>query len=434
MKMNGQSSKTCQITELGAEGDGIARSGSKSVYIPFALPGEEVTLKGKPKPIGKGNAVGELAAIVKASPFRREPSCVHFGQCGGCRLQHLETEKIAEHKRHVLITALGRKCLKPKEVPNTAAVPPHTRRRVRLDYQNTRRGSFFGFKKRRSHEGIDIKMCPVLSPELEKLLPELRRLLHRLPAMSGGGSVAVTETETGFDIIFIPTKGITPDLAQREHLADWCEEQSIARLCWDDGDGPQPIAARHPAVARFGDVAVELPINSFLQPSAAGELKLIRLVSASFKKHLVKPKKIADLFSGCGSFSLPLAREHDIIVDAFDIEDTMITALRQAVNHHEQTLRVTAAVRDLFNNPLTPPELKPYDAVIFDPPRAGAIAQAQEISLSRVPLIIAVSCNPSTLARDLRVLVDQGYTLETAIPVDQFTWSGQLEAVAILTR
>lgn len=423
-----------EIEELGAEGDGITRMDGAPLYVPFALPGEKVTLKGRPRSIGKGNSAGELDRVEVASPSRIEPACCHFGTCGGCRLQHLATEDINVHKKTVLKQALDRKGLSPETLFDTVSAPLHSRRRARFDYQKQKRKSVFGFKQRRSHDGIDLKMCPVLTPSLEALVPALHRLLDQLPAMSGGGTVQVTETETGFDIIVTPKRRADLNLKQRERLAGWSDEHRIARLCWDDGDGPLPVAARHPAQTTFGDVLVDLPVNAFLQPSVAGEAHLASLVKDALDRHTRRFKRMADLFSGCGSLSLPIASATGAIVDAFDIEDSMIASLRSAANRHDPVLRVTASRRDLFNNPLTSVELKPYDAVVFDPPKAGAVSQAAELAASTVPLVIAVSCNPSTLARDLRLLVDGGYALISATPVDQFTWSGQLEAVAILTR
>lgn len=423
-----------EIEKLGAEGDGIARVGETSLYVPFALPGERVTLKSQPRSIGKGNTTGELDHIDVSSPSRVEPVCRHFGTCGGCRLQHLATDEIKTHKKNVLEQALDRKGLSPETLFDTVSAPLHSRRRARFDYQKQKRKSMFGFKQRRSHDGFDLTMCPVLTPTLEAFVPVLHRLFDQLPAMSGGGTVQVTETETGFDIIVTPKRRVDLNLKQRERLADWCDEYRIARLCWDDGDGVLPVAARHPAQTTFSDVQVDLPINAFLQPSVAGEAHLANLVKDALKHHTRRPKRMADLFSGCGALSLPIASSTGSIVDAFDIEENMVASVRTAANRHDPVLRVTANRRDLFGNPLTSAELKPYDAVVFDPPKAGAASQAAELAASTVPLVIAVSCNPSTLARDLRLLVDGGYALISSTPVDQFTWSGQLEAVAVLTK
>ncbi len=425
---------TLDIEDLGAEGDGIARMEGSSVYIPFALPGERVTLKGPLRSIGKGNSSGEIGTIDKESPARIEPACLHFGVCGGCRLQHVSATEIESHKRQVLGEALRRKGLMPETLADTISAPLHSRRRARFDYQRNRNKGIFGFKQRRSHDGIDLAMCPVLTPTLETLVAGLRRLLNTLPSMGKGGAVQVTDTQTGFDIVITPLRKVDLDLKQRERIADWCDENRIARLCWDDGDGPLPVAARHQARTMFGDVAVDLPVNAFLQPSAEGEKILADLVQDALSRHCKSCRRIADLFSGCGSLSLPIASTLGPVVDAFDIDSGMIAALRQAANRRQPVLRVNADRRDLFNSPLTSAELKPYDAVIFDPPKAGAASQAAELAASTVPVVIAVSCNPSSLARDLRLLVDGGYTLISSTPVDQFTWSGQLEAVAVLTK
>lgn len=421
-----QKELSVRITGLGARGDGLAENETGDrFYVPFAIPDEQVRIKSGQKR-GDGYAA-ELLAVEEASPERREAPCVHFGRCGGCALQHATDPAIARFKRDLVEKALARKGLNDLPFEDPLTTPPAARRRARLAILRLKGRSIVGFNERQGKMVLDLKQCPVLRPAIEALIPALRTLADGLPALGKGGDVQITEGDTGLEVIFIPDRNADLTLAERERLLDFAETHDIARLAWESDGFLEPVAGRRAVRVGFAGVPVDLPVGSFLQPSREGESHIAGLV----REGVGDAGRVADLYCGCGSLTFPIATlPHQPIVFAADGLDSQIGALRRAA----AGLKVTAEVRDLAKNPLSVSELNKFDAVVFDPPRAGAAAQAETLADSNVKRIVAVSCNPSTLARDLRILVDGGYRIERVVPVDQFTWSAHVEAVAILSR
>ena len=268
--------------------------------------------------------------------------------------------------------------------------------------------------------------CPVTDRTLVDLLEPLRSLCATVDALGAKASLQLTRTESGADLLLRPARPRDPDLAAREALADFATAQNLCRVSWQGPDGIEPIAARRPALVRFAGTDVTLPPGAFLQPSAEGEAAIVSLVEAALAAD--PPKRIADLYAGCGTLTFPLARIAP--VDAIEGDAGMVAALRDAARDQP----IAVAARDLMRDPLSPEALGAFDAVVFDPPRAGARPLAEALAKSTVPRIVAVSCNPATLARDLRLLVDGGYSLERVTPIDQFAWSPHVEAVAVLRR
>ncbi len=298
-----------------------------------------------------------------------------------------------------------------------------------LGFARTGKGLSLGFARRASHDLIDIGECPVLVPPLVAVLAPLRAALVRaLPGGSKGDAIA-TLTDTGIDLVI--ESEATLGLPARETLAAFAEVQDLARLSWRrPGQDAEPVAARRKPLVRPGGVAVELPPGGFLQPSAEGEATLARLVTDAIAEFAKPDGRVADLYAGCGSFALPLARNHP--VHAVEGEAATLAALAKAAG--QAHLRITTETRDLARKPLRGKELAGFGAVCFDPPRVGAAGQAKALAESGPALVVAVSCNPATLGRDVRTLLDGGYRLVRATPVDQFLWSARLEAVAVLTR
>lgn len=384
---------------------------------------------------------GEVVAWLARAEDRAEPPCPAFGRCGGCAWQHLGEASYACAKRDLLIEALDRQRLAPGRafpVAPTRISPPGDRRRVRFAGSRDRRGVTLGLRQRRGHDIVDLDACPVASPAIQALLAPCRQVAAALDALKPGRrpaafQVAITATDLGCDVTWsLPA---APGLSDRERLARFAEAQDLARVSWritdhEERPGPaEPIAARRPARVAFGGLAVDLPPDAFLQASAAGEEAIRGLVLDAVARAPEGP--VADLFAGCGTLSLPLARSR--AVHAVDGDRQAIAALDAAARR--ATLgRVTTEQRDLMRRPLPADELKRFAAVVFDPPSAGALAQARAIAQSRVRRVVAVSCEPATLARDLRALVDGGYAIEGVTPVDQFRWSARIEAVAVLGR
>jgi 23S rRNA (uracil1939-C5)-methyltransferase len=415
------------INRLGARGDGISDTADGPVYVPFALPGETVSVRvGKSR--GDGRAA-ELRDVLSPSADRQAAVCRHFGPgenaCGGCAAQHLTVGSYADWKRNVVSAALARHRIEIDVLP-MISVPPASRRRVRLAFRNLASGLVLGFRSGRSDRIVDIAECPVAMPEIVALIPRLRDFLA---GRVDRGELAITHTDEGADVVMFSRK--EPDLDLRMDAPAFCADAGIARLAWStdeaasNAEPPEPVIVLETPSVEFGGTTVHLPSDSFLQPTTEGETALRAFVLEAVGDAAV----VADLYAGCGAFALPLA-EADKTVTAFEGLAAQTDAIRRA----GAGLKIAAETRDLVRQPLRPAELEGFDAVVLDPPRAGAAAQVELLAAGGVPCIVYVSCNPATFARDARVLIDGGYALDPVQPVDQFLWSSHLELASVFRR
>ncbi|SBW12571.1 putative enzyme [uncultured Alphaproteobacteria bacterium] len=409
---------TLEIAALGAGGDGVAVRDGVRHFVPLALPGE--TVVAVPRAASADGVACTLSAVERPSPERVAPICPAFGRCGGCSLQHWQGAARARWKRERVVVALGHRGFVDPPVAAVVTCPENTRRRATLALK----GGRIGFREGAGHAVVAIDACPVLRPELSALIPPLRAALARL---AGDAAVALTWTDTGADVVV--RADATLGWEAREALAAFAAAHDLARLAWDFGHGPEPLAVARPPAMTFGGVAVPFPAASFLQPSAEGEAALRDAVLDG----LGAAERVADLFCGLGTFALPVARRARRVFAA-DADGAAVRALAAGVAAAGLGGRVEVAARDLFRDPLSAAELDAFDAVVFDPPRAGAQAQARELAASAVPLVVAVSCNPASFARDARTLADGGYALERVTPVDQFPTNAHVELVAVFRR
>ncbi|WP_173931050.1 class I SAM-dependent RNA methyltransferase [Chelativorans sp. Marseille-P2723] len=407
-------SKLLSIAELGAQGDGIARTPAGPIYVPFALPGDVVTAR-----VEKGR--GSLLTVEKPSPLRVEPVSPHFGVCGGCAVQHLALPAYHEWKREKVVRALLSHGIEA-EVEPLIPCPPASRRRVTFTARAERGSLLFGFNAARSHRIVQIEQCPVARPEIVAALPALRSLAAALASGRGAIRLTVTITRTGLDISAEAVGELTE--RRRSRAVEICLAEGFARL---SADGELVIEREKPAVL-FGDVAVAIPPGGFLQATEEAETAMAEHVLS----HLQGSRHVADLFAGSGTFALRLARTAR--VHAVEGDAASLDALDSAAKRSERLKPVSVERRDLFRRPLIPKELERFDGLVFDPPRAGAEAQSRQIARSRIRRLAAVSCNPGTLARDLAMLVAGGYRLVRVVPIDQFLWSPHVEVVALLER
>lgn len=391
-----------RIERLGAEGDGIAAG----AFYPFTLPGERV------RP-------GTPVEVLEPSEARVMPPCPHFGTCGGCSVQHASDPFLAEWKQDLVHRALAARGLTTPFGP-THVSPPRSRRRAVLTVRRTRKTVQIGFHERASRKVVDLSDCHVLRPGILALRPMLGALARLGASRNGPLKVLVTESTAGWDLHV--TGGKALDGALRAALAR--AAGAVARLAWDG----EVIAQRATPVQHIGRAAIVPPPGAFLQATADGAAALTAAVVAA----VGKASKVADLFCGIGTFALPLAETADVL--AVESDPEMIAALDAGWRQTQGLKTMTCEVRDLFRRPLVPAELDPFDALVFDPPRSGAAAQVAQLALSRIPKIVAVSCNPVSFARDAAILADGGYTLEGVQVVDQFRWTGHVELVATLTR
>lgn len=401
-----------QIDALGAQGDGVLDWHGERLVVPLALPGESWRVRRQ----GRDKIVEPLTCLA-ASAERREPVCRHFGRCGGCTLQHLPEATYAALLIDRIEGALRARGL---EAPGPICLhrsPLGSRRRLRLGF--TPDGQL-GFRRRLGRQLVKVGECPIARPALVAPLEPLRQLLRRLEAAASGGEVTLTALDAGPEVVLHLQSD--PGLEDREALASFAEAEKLVRLAIAvGGASAEPVAARLPPVLTVAGVPLTLPPAAFLQATAEGEARL----QAFVVEQLGGARKVVDLFAGIGTLSLGLAAA-GVSVRAFDGAAELIGACRHA---HVQTVR-----RDLQQSPLQPDELEDCDAVILDPPRAGALAQAEALAASAVPHLVYASCEPATFARDAAALVQGSYRLIALEAVDQFLFAPDVELVAAFVR
>jgi 23S rRNA (uracil1939-C5)-methyltransferase len=406
------------ITRLGHRGDGIADTNVGPVFVAYALPGEVVTVE----PVAGHPDRHHLLRIDRPSHERSEPVCKHFGQCGGCAMQHWSLVEYHIWKRELLVEALEHAGL-VAPVETLIDAHGHGRRRATL---HARRGAHdvleVGFTAPRAHHVIAIDRCPILAPDLNGAIEAAWAIAELLKPTAKPLDIQVTATDSGMDV---DVRGSGP-LSSRSAtaLARIVETYKLARLTRHGelvAQGSQPLL-------KVGRALVPLPPGAFLQATAEGEAALAKLLIG----HVGAAKRVADLFAGIGTFALRLAETAR--VTAADNEASAVKALERAAATTSGLKPVEAQTRDLFRRPFMAAELKGFDAVVFDPPRQGAEAQAHELAKSKVPTVVAVSCDATSFARDARILVDSGYKLASVTPVDQFRYSFHVELVAKFER
>ncbi len=413
------------IERLGARGDGIGQLGGTPVFVPLTLPGERVLARIEGKR-GDGLTASVLEWLLQ-DPARAKPPCRHFGICGGCAAQHMNDKLYVAWKRGIAVEALSRVGVPEERIAPLMRVSAHTRRRASFAFRRTRDGVLLGFNARASHQLVDVGECPLLHPDLESALPGLRLALNGVLTGDAQGDIALQLTESGLDALI--TCDLTLDLFKREKLAVMTEQANLARISWrrHEDEDPEPVSERHAPIVTLGGVAVHLPPGVFLQPSREGEAAITAQVMAGLSG-LDGP--VADLYAGVGSFSLPLAACHP--VHAVDGHAQAVAALKQAGDRIALG-RLTTERRDLSKRPLLVHELKKFSGVVIDPPRAGAREQVTELAMAAtVQKTVMVSCNPATMARDLSILINKGWRLDSVVPIDQFLWTPHLELTAIL--
>jgi 23S rRNA (uracil1939-C5)-methyltransferase len=402
------------IARIGNRGDGIAETPAGPVFVPCALPGEIIEAEAD----ARHRERRHLLQVVAASAERIAPICPHFGTCGGCAMQHWNFASYLSWKRDLVVEALSQAGL---DAQVDEIIDAHGEGRRRATF-HARGGTHdvleVGFTAARAHHVIGIDACPILAPALDGAIQAAWAIAEELNPARKPLDIAVTATEVGLDIDVRGSGGL--NAARAGSLARIADVQKLARLTRHG----ELIAQRAAPTVTMGRARVALPPGAFLQATAAGETELAQLVT----RHAGKAQSVLDLFCGVGPFSLRLAERARIT--AADIDAAAVAALKVAAAMTSGLKPVEAVVRDLFRRPFMAAELKHYDAVAFDPPRQGAEAQARELAKGSVPVVIAVSCDRATFARDARILVDGGYRLNSVTPLDQFRYSFHVEIVA----
>ncbi len=412
--------ETLTIARVGGQGDGIAETPAGPVFAPLTLPGETVRAE-----VRDGRA--EAVEIVTASPDRIEPVSPHYGDCGGCALQHWASGPYLAWKREQVRLALAREGIEA-EIEPTVAVPPGTRRRLALHARRAPDGRvMLGFKARKSWRLVEIRVCPVADPRLVAAIPALTRVAEAfLEHPKSAPTLHVTWTLTGLDVDVTGVERRSGGLSRDAQLRA-IEAATAADLARLSLAGDTLVMSRQPLVV-FGPATVPLPAGGFLQAVPEAEAAMVdRAVGA-----VRGARKIADLFCGAGTFTFPLATVAPVL--AADASAAGIAALKAGMGSAKGLKPITAEARDLFRRPLAPYDLRGCDAVVLDPPRAGAREQTAQLPGTKAHTVVYVSCNPVTFARDARLLMDAGFRLERVTPVDQFLWSAHVELVAVFRR
>jgi len=406
------------ITGLGHRGDGVADTPKGPLYVPYTLPGEVVTVA----PVAGHPDRRHLVHVERASHERVEPICKHFGQCGGCALQHWSLAEYHLWKRGLVAEALAAAGIVAPVEPLIDAHGQGRRRAVLHARRGTGDLLEVGFTAPRAHHIVAIDACPVLAPSLDGAIQAAWAIAETLKVTQKPLDIQVTAADSGLDIDVRGSGPLSPE--RMAALARVADKHRLARLTRHG----ELIAQRAQPMLTVGRAQVPLPPGAFLQATAEGEATLARLVLG----HVGKAKRVADLFAGVGPFALRLAERAR--VTAADAEPSAIDALKRAAAATAGLKAVDASVRDLFRRPYVATELKAFDAVVFDPPRQGAEAQALELAKSTVPIVVAVSCETTTFARDAKILIGGGYQIGAVTPVDQFRYSHHVEIVAAFTR
>lgn len=390
------------IVRIAARGDGVAEDGR---HAPLSAPGDLLSPSG----------------VLTRGPHYRDPPCRHFPSCGGCQLQQLDEHTYSTFVHDRVAGAIAGQAL-AATVRTPLVSPPRSRRRATLHAERRGRQVLLGFTEGSSHRLIDLAECHVLLPELFAMLAPLRGLLAAVLTERGRVDVHLTRVDQGVDVLIGGT--LAGGLPAVEGITRFAERHQLARLSVDDGFGPEARWEPEPVTITLGGVAVPFPAGSFLQATADGEAALV----AAVRESVGDARVVADLFAGLGTFALALPGK----IYAGEAAREPILALKAAAGQAGR--QVFAEHRDLFRRPLTAAELDRFDAVVIDPPRAGAREQAQQLAASRAPRIAYVSCNPSSFARDAKLLYEGGYTLDWVQPVGQFTWSTHVELAASFHR
>ena len=393
------------IERFAARGDGVTADGR---FVPGAVPGDRLLPDG---------------SLLRGADHV-EARCRHFGTCGGCQLQHVSDRLIADFARDRVLAPLARSGIAPEQLMPVHVSPEGTRRRAAMRATRTDGEVRLGFNAEGAHRLVDMAECPVLHPALFALVPPLRGLLGPWLAERSAIGVTMTLTDNGVDLLLANLQANS--LPRIEGLTRFAADQGLARLSVEGPMGVETLVANANPSLTLGGVPVTLPAAAFLQATADGEATLVSAVTSV----LGDARRVVDLFAGCGTFALPASRTAQVL--AVDGAGPAIRALAEAAGRAGR--RLLTDHRDLFRKPLAAEELDRFDAAIIDPPRAGAIAQTEQLAASRIRTVAAVSCNPATFVRDAERLVAAGFRLGRLWPVAQFRWSTHVELVAEFRR
>lgn len=413
------------ISRLGGLGDGTATIDGKTVVVPFSAPGDVLEIS----VLSENNKriLGRVEEILSASKDRALPVCRHFTHCGGCSFQHIGQDLYSEFKQGLLERTLARAGFSDTSVDSVFHAGPGSRRRITLHVRSEQGGQLTGFFQGASNNIVEIGQCPQSLPELEAEIRELPPLIDAPGRQMNIKSVQIQSLSSGLDCQILCGK--RPTEASRKALINLAEARGYARTSIKAGSHLETIHGQQQLTCCFAGVKAIIPPDSFLQPTLAGQERLIEVVV----DELAESTSIADLYSGSGTFTLPLLKAGHRTA-SYESSQSMVAALRETITMHDWQNRGEAEARDLVQKPLSGVELRGFDAAVVNPPRQGAARQVKALAGSAIPLIGMVSCFPRSLEKDLATLKAAGYAIKKAVPIDQFHWTPHLEAFVLLRK
>lgn len=420
------SKNTVVIHDLGPIGDGIHRGPRGPLFVERTLPGDRVEVRiSRDK---DGIHRGSVERILAPSQYRQDPPCPHFESCGNCTLQHLKEDFYKQWKLDVVRDAFRKQRLSPQRWEKPIFIGENNRRRATFSAIKVGPKTHFGFYQRRSKHIFDLETCQIAHPKILEIVQALKPLLSKALNEKKPVDLFIQLVGNSVDLVLtgpLGPKGVPEESLKRE-LGEFAKTQKISRISWRSTEKGKfvTLIGRAPVTATFGSLEVNLPPDAFLQPTLEGEEALVKAVMRA----LPEKGRFADLFSGCGTFTGPMLERGS--VDAYESSGVATLALSKAVSRNP--LKVVR--RDLFKDPVRKDEINKYDAVVFDPPRAGCAEQVRNLATSKVPILVGVSCNAQTFARDAKTLCEKGYSLQSLQVVDQFRWSHHVEIVGVFTR
>ena len=393
--------------------EGIDNSGagitSEGIKLPGTLPGEQISIN------------NNILKIIKPAETRVTPVCNHYKNCGGCTIQHAKASFIKEWKFNIIGSSLAERGIKTNIRPIQTS-ESESRRRATFHGIKTKKNVIVGFFKKGSHEFVSTEQCKLVDPRIISKYPLFREITKIGATRKSVINIVTTLTSSGLDLNVLNGKIL--DVKTKGQISVLCEAFKIARITWN-GD---LLAQFSPPTIIFNKLAVTIEPETFLQATEQGQEALIKNVLDSVKG----ASNVVDLFSGCGTFSLPIAKYAKIL--AVDKSENMLSIITNAWRKNHGLKEIVCRAQDLFKNPILKDELKLFDTVIIDPPRSGAEVQINEIATSSITRVSSVSCNPKTFSRDARILIDSGFTLDWVQPIDQFLWSSHIEIVSQFSR
>lgn len=414
---------TLDILEVGVRGDGVADLEGKRYFVPYCLPAETVEAEPLDKR-GDGTAC-DLLEVLAPSRHRVAAPCLHFGTCGGCALQHWRKDIYTGWKNELIAKSLAQRGVKAPAFEAPVTCEPGERRRADIVLRCQGKRILAGYHERGSQNVVDVGTCVVARPKINAAIAALRSAMKAILRDGTSADAVVNETDTGLDVLIRPHRRFELTLAIRETLIALAESADMARVSWGDRATAEPVIVRRTPLLILGDVTIEPPPGAFLQATKRAEL----VMRAGVTAWLGEAARTADLFAGIGALSLGKPGK----LSLFEYDKPSVAAVDAAARKLGGN-RVTVQLRDLFRRPLSTSELDAFDAIVLDPPRAGAAAQCAELAGSKVKRVVYGSCDPASFARDVRTLQDGGYRLEKLMPIDQFLWSAHVELIALLTK